>query len=95
MNVLILTSAMTEKDFASYQNDAKIKPNPSNQNFYSKLIRCISTRNNVSVVSHRPLSKRMFKQKSFSAFYFSEDYKHIAVITSSNVCIYTFPLFHK
>lgn len=65
MNVLIFTSAMVESDFALYQNDAKIKPNPSNQNFYNKLIRSISLRNNVSVISHRPLVKGMFKTKVF------------------------------
>ena len=63
MNVLIFTSAMIEKDFSSYQNDAKIKPNPSNQNFYTKLIKAISLRNNVAVVSHRPFAKGMFKER--------------------------------
>lgn len=61
MNVLVFSSAMTENDFASFQNDAKNKPNPSNQNFYNKLIRAISLRNNVSVVSHRPFAKGMLK----------------------------------
>lgn len=62
MNVLVFTSAMIDSDFASYQEVAKIKPNPSNQNFYSKLIKTLAIRNNVSVVSHRPLIKGMFKQ---------------------------------
>ncbi|MBQ0008821.1 MAG: glycosyltransferase [Firmicutes bacterium] len=63
MNVLVFSSAMTETDFASFQNDAKIKPNPSNQNFYSKLIKAIALRNNVSVISHRPFVKGMLKNK--------------------------------
>ena len=67
MNVLVFSSAMTELDFASYQSNAKIKPNPSNQNFYNKLIRAISLRNNVSVISHRPFVKGMFKEKFFEA----------------------------
>ena len=67
MNVLIFSSAMTEQDFATYQSEAKIKPNPSNQNFYNKLIRSISVRNNVSVVSHRPFAKGMFKDKFLEA----------------------------
>ena len=62
MNVLIFSSAMREHDFALYQEEAKIKPNPSNQNFYYKLIKALATNNNVSVVSHRPLVKGMFKR---------------------------------
>ena len=67
MNVLVFSSAMTESDFALYQNNAKIKPNPSNQNFYNNLIKALAFRNNVSVVSHRPLTKGMFKEKYFEA----------------------------
>lgn len=63
MNVLIFSGAMTEHDFATFQSEAKIKPNPSNQNFYSKLIKCIALRNNVSVISHRPFVKGMMKDK--------------------------------
>mgnify|MGYP003290193952 CR=1 FL=1 len=62
MNVLLLTSAMREEDFSSYQNFAKIKPNPSNQNFYSKLIKLLSLHNTVSVVSRRPFTKGMFNK---------------------------------
>lgn len=60
MNILVFSSAMTQSDFAKYQSLAKIKPNPSNQNFYYKLIKALALRNNVSVVSHRPLVKGMF-----------------------------------
>ena len=62
MNVLVFSSAMRENDFSFYQEEAKIKPNPSNQNFYFKLIKALSLNNNVSVVSHRPLVKGMFKR---------------------------------
>lgn len=67
MNVLVFSSALTESDFSSYQTEAKIKPNPSNQNFYNKLIKSISLRNNVSVISHRPLTKGMFKSNVLGA----------------------------
>ena len=62
MNVLIFSNAMKEQDFALYQEQAKIKPNPSNQNFYYKLIKALAINNNVSVVSHRPLVKGMFRK---------------------------------
>lgn len=62
MNVLVFSSAMVDPDFSDYQTNAKIKPNPSNQNFYSKLIKCLSLKNNVSVISLRPFRKGMFKE---------------------------------
>lgn len=70
MNIVVFTSAMVDKEFAVYQADANIKPNPSNQNFYSKLIRSLAVTNHVSVVSHRPIAKGMFPknklERSFS-----------------------------
>ena len=60
MNIILFTSAMVDSEFAKYQEEANIKPNPSNQNFYSKLIKALSFKNNVSVVSHRPFVKGMF-----------------------------------
>ena len=60
MNIIVFTSAMVDSEFAKYQEEANIKPNPSNQNFYSKLIKALSFKNNVSVVSHRPFVKGMF-----------------------------------
>ena len=74
MNIIIFTSAMIESEFATYQSSAYIKPNPSNQNFYAKLIKALSFNNNVYVVSHRPFVKGMFddsilqrKQTSFGS----------------------------
>lgn len=54
---------MINDDFSSYQSAAKIKPNPSNQYFYSKLIKSLAIGNQVSVISHRPFVKGMFKEK--------------------------------
>ena len=62
MNILIFTSAMVDSEFTKYADEAIIKPNPSNQNFYSKLIRALSFKNTVSVVSHRPFVKGMFDE---------------------------------
>lgn len=67
MNILVFSSAMRERDFSSFQEEAKIKPNPSNQNFYYKLIKTLSINNNVSVVSHRPLVKGMFNENYLEA----------------------------
>lgn len=64
MNVLVFTSSMPDSHFSTYQDEAVIKPNPSNQNFYSKLIKTLAINNNVSVVSHRPFTKGMFKHRA-------------------------------
>ena len=64
MNVLVFSSSMPESLFSSYQDEAIIKPNPSNQNFYNKLIKALGINNNVSVVCHRPFVKGMFKRKT-------------------------------
>ena len=55
MNILVFSSAMRENDFSLYQEEAKIKPNPSNQNFYYKLIKTLAINNTVSVVSQMML----------------------------------------
>ena len=60
MNVIVLTSSMADQDFNEFSRTARIKPNPSNQNFYNKLIKSLSFFNNVSVLSLRPLVKGMF-----------------------------------
>lgn len=63
MRILVFTSSMIDDDFSSYQDSAKIKPNPSNQYFYSKLIQALAKNNQVNVVSLRPFVKGMFKEK--------------------------------
>ena len=60
MNVIVLTSSMADADFNEFSRTARIKPNPSNQNFYNKLIKSLSFYNNVSVLSLRPFVKGMF-----------------------------------
>ena len=60
MNIIVLTSSMADADFNTFAKQAQIKPNPSNQNFYNKLIRSLAYFNNVSVVSLRPFVKGMF-----------------------------------
>lgn len=64
MNILVFSSSMPESRFSAYQDEAILKPNPSNQNFYSKLIKTLAINNNVSVVSHRPFTKGMFRRKN-------------------------------
>ena len=64
MNILVFSSSMPEAMFSEYQEGAQIKPNPSNQNFYNKLIKALAINNNVVVVSHRPFVKNMFRRST-------------------------------
>ena len=72
MNILVLTSAMANKDFVSYVSRAKIKPNPSNQNFYNKLINCLAISNRVYAFSLRPFTRFMFDEDELSSSLSSE-----------------------
>ncbi len=72
MNILLFSTVMHDAYFSSYQAEAKIKPNPSNQNFYSKLVKTFLIGNNVSVISKRPLVNGMFSKNSFDADFFAE-----------------------
>ena len=63
MNIIVLTSSMANDDFNDYAAKARIKPNPSNQNFYNKLIRALEVNNNVAVLSLRPFVKGMFEEQ--------------------------------
>jgi len=65
--IMLFTSAMTDSYFTKYQETAKKKSNPSNQNFYSRLIRSLANFNDVYVISHRPISTQMFDNVSFEA----------------------------
>lgn len=60
MNIIFLTSSMAKLDFSEYLKYAKITPNPSNQVFYHRLIKCLSYKNTVNVISLRPIAKDMF-----------------------------------
>ncbi len=57
MNVIFLTSSTSDQVFNDICNASSTFPNPSNQNFYHKIIKAVSFFENVEVVSHRPCSK--------------------------------------
>jgi len=68
MKVLILTSSTSSIVFDSLCENANFKPNPSNQNFYNKLIKAISYFSDISVVSHRPFARGMYHATTLSEF---------------------------
>lgn len=59
MNVIFLTSSTSTKVFQGICSESRVLPNPSNQNFYHKVIKAVSFYENVEVVSHRPCAKGM------------------------------------
>ena len=72
MNIVVLTSSMADADFNEFAKSARIKPNPSNQNFYNKLIKALSFYNNVSVLSLRPFVKGMFDDDYLDSITFTK-----------------------
>lgn len=67
MNILLLTSAMSESQFTLFYNKALIKPGYTNQSFFSKFIKSLSINNNVAVVSARKLQKGQIKENYLEA----------------------------
>lgn len=57
MNVIFLTSATSEQTFNEICKDSRVLPNPSNQNFYHKVIKAVSMHENVDVVSLPPYAR--------------------------------------
>ena len=63
MNVIFLTSSTSTKVFKNICSESRVLPNPSNQNFYHKIIKAVSFYDNVEVISHRPFTKGMVLPK--------------------------------
>lgn len=86
MNKIILfSSLLTDSDFIAYQEHANKKANPSNQNFYSRLVRALASFNKITVISHRPISRQMFSNKSFDSKIFDENeitYRYTRISTN-------------
>ncbi len=76
MNIIVLTSYMEDSYFSSYLDEASIKPNPSNQNFYYKLIQALKINNDIDVISLRPFAKNMFAEKKLNEKYDDVDGIH-------------------
>ncbi len=60
---------MDEDYFNKYTHEAKIKPNPSNQNFHLKIIKALSLKANIEVISLRPFTKKMFDEYTLEEMY--------------------------
>lgn len=91
--ILVFTSAMIDADFMKYQEIAKKKSNPSNQNFYSRLIRALAKFNDVSVISHRPISTEMFDEHFFEAS--KSNYENINYYYTYISTHFSYKAFHE
>lgn len=56
MKIIYLTTAMLPKDYENLLKFTKTMPNPSNQNFHSRMIELLSTNFSVKVISQRPIN---------------------------------------
>ena len=64
MKIIYVTTAIEANDYKSFVSLWKKKPNPSNQNFHNKMIRCLAINNDVDVISIRPFSRKLVSAKS-------------------------------
>lgn len=64
MKIIYVTTAIDANDYKSFVSLWKKKPNPSNQNFHNKMIRCLAINNDVEVISIRPFSRKLVSSKS-------------------------------
>ena len=63
MKIIYLTTAQSNDDFKNALPKWKKAPNTSNQNFHNKLIRALSTRHQVFVISIRSINGNFAEQE--------------------------------
>lgn len=70
MKILYLTTALHEEDYSLLLRQKAKAPNPSNQNFHSKLIAYLEKNNKVQVISRRYYTPSLFAKKTTTDNYF-------------------------
>lgn len=64
MRILYLTTALHHEDYALLLREKAKAPNPSNQNFHSKLIAYLQEKHKVQVISRRYYTSSLFAKKT-------------------------------
>lgn len=72
-HIIYLTTAMNKNDFKEYLDHWSFPPNPSNQNFHNKMIRALSLKYDVDVISLRPFSTSLTDLKKLTKSELKED----------------------
>lgn len=80
MKILYLTTARHPKDYERFLSQNRIAPNPSNQNFHTKLIDLLSKFETLKVLSSRPMSKDLFLKEQQKEHYFYPAYVNLPII---------------
>lgn len=80
MKLLYLTTALHPMDYNALLEKKKNVPNPSNQNFHSKLIAYFKTHYQVQVISRRTTSKQLFVTQSEKDNFFYPGYINLPLL---------------
>lgn len=77
MKILYLTTARHPDDYNQLLTERKTAPNPSNQNFHTKLIGILSSSFDVRVYSTRPMSSGVILSSSRKGIYYYPSYLNV------------------
>lgn len=80
MKILYLTTALHPSDYKNVLEKGKNAPNPSNQNFHTKLIAYLEREHDVRVISRRTNSKELFTSHYENKNYIYPGFLNIPVI---------------
>lgn len=80
MNMLYLTTARHPKDYERFLHINHVAPNPSNQNFHTKLINLLTKNGSLQVLSTRPMSKGIFLKAAKQELYFYPSYLNFPIV---------------
>ncbi|MCD8204328.1 MAG: glycosyltransferase [Coprobacillus sp.] len=69
MHIIYFTTAIDKDDYDAYLKEWNIGINSKGQVFHDKLIRCLATKNKVTVVSFRPFSRQHVSEKRLKGDY--------------------------
>lgn len=77
---MYLTTARHPADYAKFLNRHKKAPNPSNQNFHTKLINLLEKSNELIVFSSKPMAKELFVETTNTGIYHYAGYINIPML---------------
>ncbi|HZJ89312.1 MAG TPA: glycosyltransferase [Bacilli bacterium] len=80
MKLLYLTTALHPDDYQNIVNIGKSVPNPSNQNFHTKLIAYLEKNHEVRVISRRTNSKKLFTRHQEKDNYIYPGFLNIPIV---------------
>ena len=80
MKLLYLTTALHPRDYANLLHEKKTAPNPSNQNFHTKLITYLEKNHDVKILSRQTMTKSLIAKQKENGNYLYPGFLNIPII---------------